>query len=98
MTRQYDLIAIGTGMAATSAASKCRAAGWNVAIIDYQPFGGTCALRGCDPRKTIFSAFHVECPGMTRPRRWGFVQPGPSRYARRANPLGSLSFTPLQRD
>src|SRR2546422_3122386 len=40
---------IGTGTAATVAASRCRAAGWRVAVIDHLPFGGTCALRGCDP-------------------------------------------------
>ena len=53
---KYDLIVIGTGVAASHAASKCRSAGWNVAIVDYQPFGGTCALRGCDPKKVLVSA------------------------------------------
>src|SRR5574341_1589183 len=51
MPRNFDLIAIGTGAAASAAAHKCRAAGWNVAVIDSRPFGGTCALRGCDPKK-----------------------------------------------
>jgi len=26
-----------------------------VAIIDHRPFGGTCALRGCDPKKMLVS-------------------------------------------
>jgi len=34
-------------------AYECRAAGWEVAIIDSHPFGGTCALRGCDPKKVL---------------------------------------------
>src|SRR5712691_3991814 len=53
---KYDLVAIGTGTAATVAASRCRAAGWRVAVIDHLPFGGTCALRGCDPKKVLVGA------------------------------------------
>lgn len=53
MARQYDLIAIGTGTAASVAAYHCRGAGWRVAVIDHLPFGGTCALRGCDPKKIL---------------------------------------------
>jgi glutathione reductase (NADPH) len=30
-------------------------AGWNVASIDSLPFGGTCALRGCDPKKMLIA-------------------------------------------
>lgn len=56
MTKQYDLIAIGTGTGASGAASRCRAAGWKVAVIDQLPFGGTCALRGCDPKKILVGA------------------------------------------
>ena len=32
-----------------------RKAGWTVAVIDHRPFGGTCALRGCDPKKMLVS-------------------------------------------
>lgn len=53
MTKRYDLVVIGTGYAATTAASLIRVAGWTVAVIDYRPFGGTCALRGCDPKKML---------------------------------------------
>lgn len=56
MAKNFDLIAIGTGSAASAAAHKCRAAGWNVAVIDSRPFGGTCALRGCDPKKVLVGA------------------------------------------
>ncbi len=56
MTKQYDLVAIGTGTGASVAASQCRAAGWRVAVIDHMPFGGTCALRGCDPKKVLVGA------------------------------------------
>ena len=53
MTRSYDLIVIGAGMAGVAAANKCASQGWNVAIIDALPYGGTCALRGCDPKKIL---------------------------------------------
>jgi glutathione reductase (NADPH) len=56
MTRHYDLVAIGTGTGASAAAEQCRAAGWRVAVIDHLPFGGTCALRGCEPKKVLVSA------------------------------------------
>lgn len=56
MRKKFDLIVIGTGSAATTVASKCRSAGWEVAIIDSRPFGGTCALRGCDPKKVLVGA------------------------------------------
>jgi glutathione reductase (NADPH) len=56
MTREFDVIAIGTGSAASGVTSRCRAAGWQVAIVDSRPFGGTCALRGCDPKKVLVGA------------------------------------------
>jgi glutathione reductase (NADPH) len=56
MTRKFDLVAIGTGSAASGVTSRCREAGWKVAIVDSRPFGGTCALRGCDPKKVLVGA------------------------------------------
>ena len=57
--RQYDLVIIGTGSAASAAAFRCRDAGWKVAVIDSRPFGGTCALRVCHPKKMLVSAAEV---------------------------------------
>jgi len=51
----YDLVVIGTGTAAQVAAGRVRKAGRSVAVIDHRPFGGTCALRGCDPKKMLVS-------------------------------------------
>src|SRR2546422_5880429 len=51
----YDLIVIGTGTAAQTASGRVRKAGRSVAVIDHRPFGGTCALRGCDPKKVLIS-------------------------------------------
>jgi glutathione reductase (NADPH) len=55
----FDLIIIGTGSAGSVAAGKAAQAGWNVAQIDSRPFGGTCALRGCDPKKVLVGAAEV---------------------------------------
>ncbi|QEM06665.1 NAD(P)/FAD-dependent oxidoreductase [Mucilaginibacter rubeus] len=51
-TETYDVIVIGTGSGA-SVAHKCAKAGKKVAIIDCNPYGGTCQLRGCDPKKVL---------------------------------------------
>ena len=53
MSDVFDLLVIGAGMAGTSAANKCAAQGWRVGIVDALPYGGTCALRGCDPKKIL---------------------------------------------
>ena len=56
MSKSFDVIVIGTGSAASVVAMSCRQAGWEVAIIDSRPYGGTCALRGCDPKKVLVGA------------------------------------------
>jgi glutathione reductase (NADPH) len=55
MNKQYDLVVVGTGIT-SAVATRCREAGWSVAVVDRQPFGGTCALRGCVPKKILVSA------------------------------------------
>ena len=52
-TKKFDLVVIGTGVAASSVAHRCREAGWKVAVVDARRFGGTCQLRGCDPKKVL---------------------------------------------
>lgn len=56
MTHRFDLVVIGSGAAGSTIAMRCRAAGWTVAVVDKNPFGGTCALRGCDPKKVLVGA------------------------------------------
>jgi hypothetical protein len=48
--RISEIRVIGTGEAGSAVATGCRAAGWEVAIVDSRDFGGTCGLRGCDPK------------------------------------------------
>src|SRR5919109_4287910 len=55
MDRQYDLVVVGTGVT-SAVASRCREAGWTVAVVDSRPFGGTCALCGCVPKKILVGA------------------------------------------
>ena len=55
----FDLIVIGTGTAGSTAAAECRSKGWEVAIVDSLPFGGTCALRGCEPKKILHEAAKI---------------------------------------
>ncbi len=54
--KTFDLIVIGTGSGGSAPAYRCRAAGWSVAVLDELPYGGTCALRGCDPKKVLVGA------------------------------------------
>src|SRR5258708_35346250 len=56
---RYDVVVIGTGAAASTVAMRCRKAGKQVAVVDSRLFGGTCALRGCDPKKVLVGAAEV---------------------------------------
>ena len=56
---RFDVIVIGTGVAGQTAAGELAAAGKRVAVVDKREFGGTCALRGCEPKKVLFTAAEV---------------------------------------
>ena len=55
MFGSYDLIVIGGGTGGNGVARMAANAGWKVASIDREPHGGTCALRGCDPKKMLIA-------------------------------------------
>ena len=57
--KKYDVIIIGSGMSGMTVANKCASKGLKVAVTDELPYGGTCALRGCDPKKIIIGATEV---------------------------------------
>ena len=50
---KFDVFVIGTGTAGKSVAKECVAEGLKVAIADNREYGGTCANRGCDPKKVL---------------------------------------------
>jgi glutathione reductase (NADPH) len=56
--KKFDVIVIGTG-SGNPVAQHCSKAGKKTAIIDSLPYGGTCALRGCDPKKVLVGLAHV---------------------------------------
>ncbi len=55
----FDLVVVGTGSSGNAVALHCARAGRRVAIVDKVPYGGTCALRGCDPKKVLVGAAEV---------------------------------------
>lgn len=59
MLNEFDLIVIGTGAAGQSIAYECQSQGLDVVVIDSRRYGGTCALRGCDPKKVLVGAAEV---------------------------------------
>ncbi|SHI46698.1 dihydrolipoyl dehydrogenase family protein [Halodesulfovibrio aestuarii] len=54
-----DVLVIGSGPAGGAVARICSAKGKQVVVADYQPFGGTCPLRGCEPKKFLFDVTNV---------------------------------------
>ncbi|WP_410507852.1 NAD(P)/FAD-dependent oxidoreductase [Methanosarcina hadiensis] len=56
MEKEYDIIIVGTGTAGRTMAGRAESSGLKFAIIDSREYGGTCPLRGCDPKKVLSSA------------------------------------------
>lgn len=56
MANPYDVIVIGSGPAGGVAAAGCRKAGLRVAVVEHRGYGGTCPLRGCNPKKVLVGA------------------------------------------
>jgi len=56
MSQRYDLAVIGTGPAGGLVARLCAQSGQKVAVTDSNGYGGTCPLRGCEPKKVLVDA------------------------------------------
>jgi len=52
----FDVFVLGSGIAGQTVAKVCVEAGLKVAVADKREFGGTCANRGCDPKKVLLGA------------------------------------------
>ena len=50
---EFDVFVIGSGIAGQTVAKACAKNGYKVAIADRREYGGTCANRGCDPKKVL---------------------------------------------
>lgn len=59
MIQRVDVLVIGSGAAGGTVARRLRAEGRSVAMAEAAPFGGTCALRGCEPKKVLAETAHA---------------------------------------
>ncbi len=57
--KKFDVFVIGTGVAGTAIANICAGNGLTVGITDERPYGGTCATRGCIPKKVLWGVIHA---------------------------------------
>ena len=64
---EVDLVVIGTGGAAMSAAIHARLEGASVVAIESGTLGGTCVNVGCVPSKTLLAAAHTRHSALTNP-------------------------------
>lgn len=71
-TQSFDTIVIGSGTSAYYCINALKEAGQKIAVVDERPYGGTCALRGCQPKKYLVAnaearamAGHLENTGLT---------------------------------
>ncbi|MGF1538366.1 MAG: glutathione-disulfide reductase [Elainellaceae cyanobacterium] len=59
MAFDYDFLVIGGGSGGLAASKQAASYGKSVAIIEQEAYGGTCANRGCVPKKLIVYAADV---------------------------------------
>ena len=52
----FDVLVLGTGPAGQTVATRAAAAGLSVGVVETRQPGGTCALRGCNPKKVLAEA------------------------------------------
>ena len=84
----YNVFVIGSGIAGQTVAKACVKNKLTVAMSDHREYGGTCANRGCDPKKIMlqFSALleeskRLESLGVTLPKiDWKTVQQFKSQF------------------
>jgi len=59
MVMVVDVLVIGTGTAGYNLALACSRGGRRTAVVDSRRYGGTCAMRGCQPKKYLVAAAEV---------------------------------------
>ena len=55
----FDAIIVGTGQAGPSLAARLAGAGWKVAVVEKDRFGGTCVNNGCTPTKAMVASAYA---------------------------------------
>lgn len=58
MEKEYDVVIIGTGTAGRTFVGKVARSRLKIAIVDSREYGGTCPLRGCDPKEVLTDMAH----------------------------------------
>jgi glutathione reductase (NADPH) len=56
MSRQYDVVVLGSGVAGGTIARRCKENGLSAAVVESGQPGGVCPLRGCEPKKVLADA------------------------------------------
>ncbi|MFO7801040.1 MAG: NAD(P)/FAD-dependent oxidoreductase [Desulfovermiculus sp.] len=69
--KNFDVFVIGTGTAGETAVSELlkKGNGLRIGIADERPYGGTCALRGCQPKKYLIVPAHAAMEGQALTER-----------------------------
>ena len=55
----FDAIIVGSGQAGPSLAARLAGAGWKVAVVEKDKFGGTCVNNGCTPTKAMVASAYA---------------------------------------
>ena len=72
LPEKVDVLVLGSGSAGSKVATTCAEDGQTVAVIENRDFGGTCALRGCNPKKVLVRA--AELVDYARTMRGKYLQ------------------------
>ena len=56
LPKRFDVVVLGSGSAAAKVAKAAAKAGQATLCVENRDFGGTCALRGCNPKKVLVRA------------------------------------------
>ncbi|MFZ0744667.1 MAG: FAD-containing oxidoreductase [Terracidiphilus sp.] len=59
MKQSFDAVIVGAGQAGPSLAVRLAGAGWKVAMVERDLFGGTCVNTGCTPTKAMVASAHA---------------------------------------
>lgn len=71
--KKFDVFVIGTGTAGETALAELIGKGLKLGAADELPYGGTCALRGCQPKKFLVVPSHAALEGRALTER-GFAE------------------------